>query len=77
MPFMIFPASVQMLHVPDGFLNLPISIVTWVITLIVLYFAVRNAQALFDERLVPLAGIMAAFIFAADSVMQFVIRVMI
>ncbi len=66
MSFMIFPASVQMLHVPDGFLNLPISIVSWVITLIVLYFAVRNAQAVFDERLVPLAGIMAAFIFAGQ-----------
>ncbi len=66
MSFFIFPASVPLLHVPDGFLNLPIAIVSWVITLIVLYFAVRNAQEIFDERLVPLAGIMAAFIFAGQ-----------
>ena len=62
----IFPAAIQLLHVPDGFLSLPISLVTWVLTLIILFFAVRNAQEAFDERLVPLAGIMAAFIFAGQ-----------
>lgn len=66
MLFTIFPASVQLLHIPDGFLSLPIAIVSWIMTLIVLYFAVRNAQESFDERLVPLAGIMAAFIFAGQ-----------
>ncbi|MCA9936034.1 MAG: PDGLE domain-containing protein [Ardenticatenaceae bacterium] len=63
---MIFPASVQLLHIPDGFLSLPISVVSWAITLVLLYFAVRNAQQVLDERLVPLAGIMAAFIFAGQ-----------
>ncbi len=61
-----FPAAIQLLHVPDGFLNLPISILCWIVTLIVLYFAVKQAQLDFDERLVPLAGIMAAFIFAGQ-----------
>ncbi|WP_420631518.1 energy-coupling factor ABC transporter permease [Candidatus Leptofilum sp.] len=61
-----FPAAVQLLHVPDGFLNVPISVICWVVTLIVLYFAVKQAQQDFDERLVPLAGIMAAFIFAGQ-----------
>lgn len=68
MSSMFFPAIVPLLHVPDGFLSPPIAIVSWVITLIVLYFAVRNAQVAFDERLVPLAGIMAAFIFAAQMI---------
>jgi len=63
---MIFPASVQLMHIPDGFLSLPISVVSWAITLVLLYFAVRNAQQVLDERLVPLAGIMAAFIFAGQ-----------
>lgn len=59
-------ASTQLLHVPDGFLSLPIAVGCWVMTLVVLWFAVRNAQEVFDERLVPMAGIMAAFIFAAQ-----------
>ena len=61
-----FLAAIQLLHVPDGFLNLPISILCWIVTLIVLYFAVKQAQLDYDERLVPLAGIMAAFIFAGQ-----------
>ncbi|MBK7896012.1 MAG: PDGLE domain-containing protein [Anaerolineaceae bacterium] len=62
----LFLAGIQLLHVPDGFLNIPISVICWVVTLIVLYFAVKQAQQDFDERLVPLAGIMAAFIFAGQ-----------
>ncbi|MCA9973241.1 MAG: energy-coupling factor ABC transporter permease, partial [Anaerolineales bacterium] len=62
----LIPASIQLLHVPDGFLSLPIALLCWAVTLVVLAFAVRNAQATLDERLVPLAGIMAAFIFAGQ-----------
>lgn len=62
----LFWAAIQLMHIPDGFLNLPISAICWVATLIVLYFAVRQAQQEFDERLIPLAGIMAAFIFAGQ-----------
>ena len=65
--FSIF-ASVQALHIPDGFLSTAVSILCWVITLVVLVIAVRKAQANYDERLVPLAGIMAAFIFAAQMI---------
>ena len=61
-------ASIQALHIPDGFLSTAVSILCWVITLIVLVIAVRKAQANYDERLVPLAGIMAAFIFAAQMI---------
>lgn len=59
-------ASLAGLHIPDGFLNVVISVLCWAVTLITLYFAVQKAQNKFDERLVPLAGIMAAFIFAAQ-----------
>lgn len=62
----IFPASTLALHIPDGFLNTFVALVCWVISLGVLVFAVRNAQEAFDERLIPLAGIMGAFIFAAQ-----------
>ena len=59
-------ASIQMMHIPDGFLSLPISIVVWILTIVGLYVAIGNAQKDVDERLIPLAGIMAAFIFAAQ-----------
>lgn len=62
----MFLASVQQLHIPDGFLSLPVSIICWLATIVLLYFAVRNTRHTFDDSLAPLAGIMAAFIFAAQ-----------
>ncbi|MFQ5398146.1 MAG: energy-coupling factor ABC transporter permease [Anaerolineae bacterium] len=59
-------AGIQLLHIPDGFLSLPVSIACWLVTLALLTAAVRRTRDLFDERLAPLAGIMAAFIFAAQ-----------
>jgi cobalt/nickel transport system permease protein len=38
----------------------------WVVTLIVLAYAVRETNRTLDERAVPLMGVMAAFIFAAQ-----------
>ena len=61
-------ASIQLLHIPDGFLSLTISIVVWVLTVFVLSLAIRNSEKSFDERLVPLAGVMAAFIFAGQMI---------
>jgi len=63
-----FIVGVQMLHIPDGFLSLPISVICWLLTLAALALAVRKAQEAFDERLIPLAGIMAAFIFAGQMI---------
>lgn len=61
----VFPANI-LLHIPDGFLHTLVSLACWVITVIVLALAVSNTRRDLDERLVPLAGIMAAFIFAAQ-----------
>lgn len=61
------PAGI-LLHIPDGFLNIFVSLVCWVITLIVLAMAVARTSRNFDERLVPMAGILAAFIFAAQMI---------
>jgi len=55
-----------LLHIPDGFLHLLVAAACWVVTLIVLGLAVANTRRDLDERLIPLAGIMAAFIFAAQ-----------
>lgn len=59
------PATILM-HIPDGFLNIFVSLACWAITLIILSLAVAATRRDLDERLVPLAGIMAAFIFAAQ-----------
>lgn len=57
-----------MLHIPDGFLSIAISVLCWLVTLVVLAMAVRRAREEFDERLAPLAGVMAAFIFAGQMI---------
>jgi cobalt/nickel transport system permease protein len=62
---MIIPANI-LLHIPDGFLHILVSLACWLITLAVLGLAVTNTRRDLDERLAPLAGIMAAFIFAAQ-----------
>lgn len=56
------------LHIPDGFLSLPIALICWGLAVILLAFAVRRTQGELGERQVPLMGIMAAFIFAAQMI---------
>jgi len=55
------------LHIPDGFLSLTISLICWAITALAVTVAVRRTGSL-GERQVPLMGIMAAFIFAAQMI---------
>jgi cobalt/nickel transport system permease protein len=54
------------LHAADRFLSVPVSLAMWAITAIVIAIAVRNTNRTMDERSVPLMGVMAAFIFAAQ-----------
>src|SRR5687767_2309979 len=56
------------LHIPDGFLSLAISIVCWAVTIGLLALAVRKTNVELGERQVPLMGVMAAFIFAAQMI---------
>lgn len=54
------------LHAADRFLTVPVSLVMWAVTAAVLAVSVRRANQSLDERSVPLMGVMAAFIFAAQ-----------
>jgi len=54
------------LHAPDGFLSVPIAAVMWLITIAVTAYAVKRTNETFDERAIPLMGVTAAFIFAAQ-----------
>ena len=59
------PGGLQM-HAPDGFISVPLLVVLWVIDLAILAYAVRQTNRTMDERAIPLMGVMAAFIFAAQ-----------
>src|SRR5512133_767131 len=60
--------SPKPMHIPDGFLSLIISIVCWGITVAILAIAVSRTNKSLGERQVPLMGVMAAFIFAAQMI---------
>jgi cobalt/nickel transport system permease protein len=56
------------LHIPDGFLNLTVSVVSWLITITMVGLAIRRSRVEMNERQIPFMGIMAAFIFAAQMI---------
>lgn len=65
---MVIPAasSLSFLHAPDGFVSPPVALLMWALTATVVAFAVRRTNRTLDDRAVPLLGVMAAFIFAAQ-----------
>ncbi|MEV0528346.1 energy-coupling factor ABC transporter permease [Streptomyces sp. NPDC050439] len=54
------------MHVPDGFINAPVSAATGVIAAGAIAVSLRGARRELDERTAPLAGLVAAFIFAVQ-----------
>ncbi|MGW3203013.1 energy-coupling factor ABC transporter permease [Streptomyces sp. NPDC001135] len=54
------------MHVPDGFIDAPASAVTAVVAAGALAVSLRGARRELDERTAPLAGLVAAFIFAVQ-----------
>ncbi len=54
------------MHIPDGFLSPTVFVSAWVSSLAVLGYAVKKTRAILKEKTVPLMGVVAAFIFAAQ-----------
>ncbi len=54
------------MHIPDGFLGLTVSIVCWVLAVAGVALALWRSREELGERQVPLMGVLAAFIFAAQ-----------
>lgn len=54
------------MHAPDGFLNAGTAVVTGMVSLIVIGFALRQSRNQLEDKAIPLAGITAAFIFASQ-----------
>jgi len=55
-------------HIPDGFINLPTSAAFGAASAGGVWYSIRQAARFLDDRRVPLAGLVAAFVFAAQMV---------
>ncbi|WP_199286835.1 energy-coupling factor ABC transporter permease [Nocardioides houyundeii] len=56
------------MHVPDGFLDAPTSVATGVVAAGGVAIALRGARRELDDRTAPMAGLVAAFVFAAQMI---------
>ncbi len=56
------------MHVPDGFLDAATSVSTAVVAATGVALALRGARRELDDRTAPMAGLVAAFVFAAQMV---------
>jgi cobalt/nickel transport system permease protein len=56
------------MHIPDGFLSLLIALFCWGAAIVLVAIAIRRTRDELGERQVPLMGVMAAFIFAAQMI---------
>ncbi|GGY93662.1 energy-coupling factor ABC transporter permease [Streptomyces poonensis] len=54
------------MHVPDGFINAPVSAAAGAVAAGAVAVSLRGARRELDERTAPLAGLVAAFIFAVQ-----------
>jgi len=54
------------MHVPDGFLDAPTSVATGAVAAAGVAIALRRARTELDDRTAPMAGLVAAFVFAGQ-----------
>jgi cobalt/nickel transport system permease protein len=54
------------MHVPDGFIDVPVSIAAGAIAVGAIGVSIRGARKELDERAAPMAGLVAAFVFAVQ-----------
>lgn len=67
-PFLSAPLKPVALHIPDGFLSTPVAAFGWIVAFILIAMALRQTRSQLGERQVPVLGVMAAFIFAAQAI---------
>jgi cobalt/nickel transport system permease protein len=58
--------SPEPMHIPDGFLSVMVSIILWIVSIIVVAYALKRVSSDLGERQVPLMGVLAAAIFAGQ-----------
>jgi hypothetical protein len=65
----MFLPPILAMHIPDGFLSLPIAVIGWVLLIVLIALALRQSRELVRTRSAApdsTDGILAAFIFAAQ-----------
>jgi cobalt/nickel transport system permease protein len=55
------------MHIPDGFISIPLCVILYVIAIIALYFSIKWSKENLDEKYIPLLAVLAAGIFAIQS----------
>jgi cobalt/nickel transport system permease protein len=58
--------SLQLMHIPDGFLSMVVAILFWAVAVVVVGYALKRVGQDLGERQVPLMGVLAACIFAGQ-----------
>lgn len=58
--------SPSIMHIPDGFLSVFVSIIFWILSILLIIKALRKTNQLLQDRQVPLMGVLAAAIFAGQ-----------
>ena len=56
------------LHIPDGFLSAAVAAVGWALAIAAIAYALRQTRGQLGGKQIPLMGVLAAFIFAAQSI---------
>lgn len=54
------------MHIPDGFLSVLVSAILWIISIVVIAYALRRVGKDLGERQLPMMGVLAAAIFAGQ-----------
>jgi len=65
-PEALFDLPPTPMHIPDGFLSTPLSLMLWVVAIVAVGYALVRVNRTLDDRKVPLMGVMAAAIFAGQ-----------
>ena len=56
------------MHIPDGFLSTLVSVSIWIVSAVLVAVAILRTRRRLGERIVPLMGVLAAFLFAAQAI---------
>jgi cobalt/nickel transport system permease protein len=56
------------MHIPDGFLNGPVLVIAWLVSIGLIALALKRVQTEYQDRAVPVMGVCAAFIAVATKV---------
>lgn len=68
MLFQVFLSPYLGMHIPDGFLSLPVSLFGWVVAIVLIAVSLNKVKTVYGDRTVSLMGVCAAFVFAAQMI---------